>query len=239
MNVFPTSLVALALCSASIATACMNTSYSPREEKQITHLTANITKVIMGEHPVHSEEFWYRELRRTEAKLSADPNDVESLNDRAVALTKLKRYAEAENMFLDIESRFPGRYKTASNLGVLYKKTKRFKEGAAMTQNALFIKPSGHLGLGDYYLRMLAWRAKVAADPTEVERSNFLGISRTASTTAVISVRSSLRRIESAMPSTHPASDNYPKTEATTTQPNETRSKRGLVSTGRPKSPCS
>lgn len=159
------------------AAACVNTTYSPIEEQQIT---GDVTKLIMGEHPEHSEHFWYHEIKRNDRELEADPDDVEALNDRAVAQLKLKKYAEAEQAFLDIEKRFPGRYKTASNLGVLYKKTGDYQNAAEQTAKALAIKPSGHLGLGDYYQRMLEWRAKHNGNETPPQE-NFLGIPHSAS----------------------------------------------------------
>lgn len=169
----------VALLAAGTAQACMNSGISSRESEVVTiQLAGNLTKTIMGEFPEHTEAFWYHELNRHEARLEQDPEDVESLNDRAVALTKLQRYKEAEQAFLNIEDRFPNRYKTAANLGVLYKKTHRYTEGSEMIARSLEIKPSGHLGLGDYYQRMLAWRAKVAEDEEEAFRTNFLGISR-------------------------------------------------------------
>jgi len=158
-----------------LAAACINTTYSPIEELQIT---SDETKLIMGEHPKHSEHFWYHEIKRNDRRLAANPNDVEAMNDRAVAQLKLRKYGEAEQAFLDIETRFPGRYKTASNLGVLYKKIADYDKAAEHTRKALKIKPSGHLGLGDYYQRMLEWRAK-HKDGTEPEE-NFLGIPHTA-----------------------------------------------------------
>jgi len=192
MNFFhPSSLpacLALALLASTATTeACMNWGGFPSggssyEEQQITEqLEGNLTKVIMGEFPLHSEAFWYHMMLRHEAVLEQDPDAVESLNDRAVALTKLEHYEEAEQAFAAIENRFPERYKTASNLGVLYKKTGRYQEAAEQIARSLEIKPAGHLGLGDYYQRMLEWRAKTAADPEAVYRSNFLGIPRTAS----------------------------------------------------------
>jgi len=171
-------IVLMTMAAATTAQACLNSGISRGESEVVTRqLDGNLTKAIMGEFPEHTKEFWYHELQRHEALLEQNP-DVESLNDRAVALTKLKRYDEAEKAFLEIEDQFPNRYKTAANLGVVYKKTHRYSEGAEMIARSLEIKPSGHLGLGDYYQRMLDWRAKVAQDPEEAFRTNFLGISR-------------------------------------------------------------
>jgi tetratricopeptide (TPR) repeat protein len=165
------SLLLLALPSSSLA--CVNTSYSREEEGQIT---SDLTKIIAGQFPEHSEAFYDHEVVTLTAKLKKDPKDVEARNDLAAALMKLKRYGEAEAELLRIDNEHPDRYKTHANLGVLYKKTHKYAKAADHTRRALEIKPEGHLGLGDYYLRMLDWRAKVAAKDPSVKDLNFLGI---------------------------------------------------------------
>lgn len=163
----------LLLAFGSSALACVNTSYSRKEEGQIT---SDITKIIAGQFPEHSEAFYDHQRVTLTAKLKKDPKDVEARNDLAAALLKLKRYGEAEKELLRIDSEHPNRYKTHANLGVLYKKTHKYAKAAAHTRKALEIKPEGHLGLGDYYLRMLDWRAREAANDPSVEKVNFLGV---------------------------------------------------------------
>lgn len=164
----PTCLLALCLP----ALCCVNTSYSRAEDGQ---LTSDLTKVIAGQFPEHSEAFYLHQVDLHTATLKKNPTDVEARNDLAAALLKLKRYEKAEKELLRIEREQPNRYKTHANLGVLYKKTGEYAKAAHHTKKALEIKPEGHLGLGDYYLRMLDWRARVAARESGAAEKNFLG----------------------------------------------------------------
>ncbi|MCH2206246.1 MAG: tetratricopeptide repeat protein [Lentisphaerales bacterium] len=67
--------------------------------------------------------------------------------------------------------KFPGDYYTLSNLGVLYKKKGDFSKAAKFIEQALKIRPEGHMGLGDWYLKMLLYRA----NEETFEKKNFLG----------------------------------------------------------------
>ena len=154
------------------ALACVNTSYSRVEDGQ---LTSDLTKIIAGEFPEHSEAFYLHQIDLHTATLEKNPGAVEARTDLAAALLKLKRYETAEKELLRIESEQPNRYMTHANLGVLYKKTGAYAKAAEHTRKALEIKPEGHLGLGDYYLRMLKWRASVAAREEGAAEKNFLG----------------------------------------------------------------
>lgn len=58
--------------------------------------------------------------------LELQPADFSGRIDRAAALLKLQRYAEAESLLLQTEKDSPGKYKTHANLGVLYKKMGEF-----------------------------------------------------------------------------------------------------------------
>lgn len=174
-NTASTILAVLLCCQLSgvvQVSACINTSYSHKHEVQIT---GELIKIIMGEFPEHGPAFYASEMRRTDSLLEKDPMDVEARNDRAAALIKLTRFPEAEAEFLRIDREFPGRYKTHANLGVLYKKTGEFAKTVQHTERALEIQPEGHLGIGDYYLRMLRWREQLA-DTQQVPTENFLGI---------------------------------------------------------------
>ena len=177
MNTTPIQRVLATLLAALIALACVNTTYSRKDEKRITNDTANL---ILGQFAHHGDAFYKSELTRTEKILAEKPENLDALNDKAVALLKLKRYDESEKLFLEIDKKFPNVYKVNSNMGVLYKKMERFEEAAVKIQKALTIKPGGHMGLGDYYLQMLKWRAEnkkqLAANPDYVPEKNFLGV---------------------------------------------------------------
>ena len=163
------------VCLSVLFLACINTRYSRTDE---TEITTNITYLILGEFAHHGTAFYNHEVEKNLKELKTDPKSFEARNDLAAAYTKLTRYNEAEKEFLLNEEYHPGKYKTASNLGVLYKKMARYKEASAEIKKALVLKPGGHMGLGDYYLRMIDWLQEYPyyANRELKPKKNFLGI---------------------------------------------------------------
>ena len=150
--------------------SCVNTSYSRFDEKAIDD---ELVDLIVGQFPHHSSAFYENELKVKEPKLKENPDDFELRNDVAVAYLKLAKWSEAIFHFKLNESKHPGQYKTNSNLGVMYKKMGQFSEAAFYIKKALEIKPGGHMGLGDYYLKMINWRQQYNPEAN----INFLGVS--------------------------------------------------------------
>ena len=174
------------LTQSSGLLACVNTRYSRDEERQITGVTV---KLIMGQFAHHGETFYEDQILTTSAELEEDSGNVEAKNDRAVAYLKLGQYERAEEEFRIIEESHPGRYRTHANQGVLYKKMGDFEKAAHHVRRSLEIQPEGHLGLGDYYVRMIDWLGDRKNDAPKLTKSgkirkgkfvppntNFLGI---------------------------------------------------------------
>ena len=151
--------------------ACVNTTYSAADEREITN---DLRLLVVGAFAHHGPAFYEHEVERCLAVLATAPRDFDARNDLGAALTKLGRYDEAEARFLENEEFHPGKYRTASNLGVLYKKWSRLDDAEEWVGRALAIRPGGHMGLGDYYLRMIQWR-KNKKDAVEAPARNFLG----------------------------------------------------------------
>ncbi len=183
------SLVVVLIAAGTLG--CINTTYSRKHETQITDDLANL---IVGQFPHHGKAFYEDQVKRTSAALERNPADVEARNDLAAAYLKLERWEDAEAEFEKIEQSHPGRYRTHANLGVLYKKMRQYDKAAHHIRKSLEIQPEGHLGLGDYYLRMLDWlKPAPAMDPVVAQAQglprlaqkrypeqpgrNFLGIS--------------------------------------------------------------
>lgn len=146
----------VALAAASAHALCIWDTDTIRDELQTK---ASDFDLITGQFPHHSKGYYEARVKQAEAALAKDPKSIVARNDLAVALLKLGRYEESKAQFATIEAQQPGRYETLSNLGVLHKKWGKFAEASDYTAKALAIKPSGHLGLGDYYLKMLRWQA--------------------------------------------------------------------------------
>ncbi|MGJ8656531.1 MAG: tetratricopeptide repeat protein [Akkermansiaceae bacterium] len=151
--------------------SCINTSYSRLDELEIT---GNELDLVLGQFAHHGERFYENEVSRTSALLEVDGGDFVARNDLASAYIKLKEYDKAVVEFDRNEELHPGRYETAANRGVLYKKMGEYERAAGYISDSLEIKEEGHMGLGDYYLRMIEWLDAVERDPGYTK--NFLGV---------------------------------------------------------------
>ena len=162
---------ALGIVSVVWLMSCINTSYSRSDEIQVTGVEVDI---IVGQFAHHGDAFYQSEVTRTQWLLVGNPDDFVARNDLASAYIKLKKYHEALSEFQLNEQKHPGKYETAANLGVLYKKMGQYGLAADHIKKSLEIKAEGHMGLGDYYLRMITWLKELEADP--IYKKNFLGI---------------------------------------------------------------
>jgi len=157
-------LIILGACQLS---ACVNSTYSRLDEKRVTN---ELAYIVMGQFAHRSTEFYRFQEKKAQASLSEDENNFSARNDLAVAYIKLGRYQDAEKELQKNEDLYPGKYETAANLGVLYKKKENFAQAAKYIEKSLQIKAGGHMGLGDYYLKMCESLAK------EDFTINFLGV---------------------------------------------------------------
>lgn len=157
--------------------ACINTTYSRTDEVEITN---DVRLLVIGAFAHHGDTFYEYEVDRCLKILKANPKDFAARNDLGAAFTKLGKFEQAEAAFIKNEELHPGEYKTASNLGVMFKKKGEYEAAARWIEKALRIKPGGHMGLGDYYLKMIQWRQ---ANPSNDDAGgynsvavNFLGV---------------------------------------------------------------
>ncbi|BBM86829.1 tetratricopeptide repeat protein [Candidatus Uabimicrobium amorphum] len=136
---------------------------------------SDVFYIISGQFPHHGDAYWKKLAEKSKAKLNLAANDIQARNDLAVSHMKLRNYTASLRELKKIEQLSPGRYETYSNLGVLYKKMRKFSKAVHYTKKALAIKPEGHLGLGDWYLKMLEYKAKIEKTDSEIQK-NFLGM---------------------------------------------------------------
>ena len=154
---------------------CINTTYSRKDEVNICN---DLAHLILGQFAHHGTAFYENEVIRNKKLLEDKKDDFEARNDLGAAYLKLGKWAAAEKVFKENEKLYPGRYKTASNLGVLYKKMGRYQEAGESIKQALQIKAGGHMGLGDYYLKMIQWlELRDSLRKGTLPDNDFIGIS--------------------------------------------------------------
>lgn len=160
-------LLLILFCSTLTSLACVNSSYSRLDERKITN---QLIHLILGQFSHRSSAFYEFKLKESRTKLLAEPTNYLARNDLAVSYIKLERWQEAEHELLKNEELHPGKYETASNFGVLYKKWGKYPKAAEFLEKSFTIKEGGHMGLGDYYLLM----CRDLAEPNY--NKNFLGV---------------------------------------------------------------
>lgn len=128
--------------------------------------------VVMGQFPSHGTAYY----KAREKKLQAGQQlNREERNDLAVAKIRLGKFAEGRAILLALLAEDNRHYETLSNLGVLAKKEGKFGASAEYFRKALAIKPEGHMGLGDWYLKRVEFDRDLAKTPGGVPTTNFLG----------------------------------------------------------------
>ena len=148
--------------------ACLWDSDTIRDEIQAR---PSLLELVTGRLPHHGTAYYEARVKRLEPNSDRSPEET---NDLAVALIRLGRF-DAARVLLEAQLvDEPDSYTTLSNLGILHKKQGDFARGADYIRKALGIKPEGHMGLGDWYEKALAWRAQRATN-TSPPQLNFLG----------------------------------------------------------------
>lgn len=161
------------LILAGPAWGCLWDSDTIEDEMQ---LRASVYDLITGQFAHHGDAYYTARMKRLEAKGQLSKFEW---NELAVAYVRLKQFEKARGILLKLNGDYPDDYTTLSNLGVLEKKTGHFKLAAEYIAKALTIKPEGHMGLGDWYLKSISWSAKHVKhvnNPEVTEAThNFLG----------------------------------------------------------------
>ncbi|WP_372366193.1 tetratricopeptide repeat protein [Candidatus Uabimicrobium sp. HlEnr_7] len=127
--------------------------------------------IITGQFAHHSELYYQHRISNLLSKSSLSDREK---NNLAVSYIRIKRFDLAEKILLSLLEKNPNKYEVLSNLGVLSKKKRDYRSAVFYMKKALKIKPEGHMGLGDWYLKMLKWYAKYNG---KIAQENFLGAS--------------------------------------------------------------
>ena len=135
---------------------------------------ASSLDLILGQFPHHGETYYKLRIKRISKQ---EQLSILDHNDLAVAYVRVNDFASAEKHLAEALKMNPNQYETLSNIGVTAKKQGDFEKGAEYIKKALEIKPEGHMGLGDWYLKMLIWREKhEGTNEKNPPEQNFIGI---------------------------------------------------------------
>lgn len=86
--------------------------------------------------------------------------DIDYLSDKGYLLIVQKKYAQALNLYLNIEKTNPNRYSTASNLGTLYELMGDNQKAYTWIKKSIEINPESHNGSEWLHLKILEAKIK-------------------------------------------------------------------------------
>ncbi|MEM7014536.1 MAG: tetratricopeptide repeat protein, partial [Verrucomicrobiota bacterium] len=122
-------------------------------------LRPEIFDVITGQVPHHGDAYYEARIKQLAGKTDQDDDPFLARNDLAVAYIRIREFDKAHEILTRNLAEKPGDYFTISNLGVLEKKRGNYSAAAEHIEKALSIRSEGHLGIGDWYLKMIEFRA--------------------------------------------------------------------------------
>ena len=160
------------LVAESATFACLWDRDTIRDELQTKASTYDL---IMGQFPHHGDAYYHIRIREILAKVKAKIATLQDENDLAVALIRVEQFDKAKAILARHHQLAPGSYEVNSNVGILHKKTGNFVEAHRYIAKALQIKPAGHMGLGDWYLKRIAFSRDFEGKGKPVPEKNFLG----------------------------------------------------------------
>ena len=148
------ALVSLCALAGADAHACLWDRDTIEMERQTFPEVADL---ITGKFPRHSDALYEWRIEDREARLAEDPDDLEAMDDLAVALDKLERHGEAIAVMQDALLIDPGRYETHANLGTFFVHAGELEPGLAHIERALEINPDAHFGRERYQLWLVQY----------------------------------------------------------------------------------
>jgi len=129
----------------------------------------SVYDLILGQFPHHGKGYYQA---RVKLLMTKDVLTILDQHDLGVAYVRIGDFDKAKEVFHTLHDKYPDSYEVNSNLGVMYKKLGDFEEAYRFIKRALEIKPEGHMGLGDWYLKRIEYELREEGG----EALNFLGM---------------------------------------------------------------
>jgi tetratricopeptide (TPR) repeat protein len=146
------SLVVLSLPGS--AAACLWDYDTLREERQ---RFPDALELITGKFLRHSVEFYRWRIEDRKKKLSAQPDNLDYLDDLAVAYEKTGDHAKAIETMMTAEKIKPYRYETKANLATFYVHAGDLPKCLQFVREALAINPDAHFGRERYQMWLVEY----------------------------------------------------------------------------------
>ena len=166
------------MCLVAPAVACMWDYDTLRDEQRGL---PTVAAVLAGKWEKHSDFFYEQRVERMRETLAESPEDLDALDNLAVALEKLGEIDEAIATLEPVVAEHPDRYTAHANLGTFYlhrylKQRDRsdLDRGIGHIERALQINPDAHFGRERYQLQLATFARDAIDDPSLLDGGSFV-----------------------------------------------------------------
>ncbi|WP_425618717.1 tetratricopeptide repeat protein [Anatilimnocola sp. NA78] len=121
-------------------------------------------ELITGKFLRHSPEFYEWRVKDRTRKLETDPENLELLDDLAVAYDKLGMQERAIELMERKERIKPGLYETAANHGTFLAHAGKLEESLPFLKRAIEINPAAHFGREKYQIYLIEFALEKPVD---------------------------------------------------------------------------
>lgn len=135
--------VLILLSFTSVSRACLwNIDSTTFESLQRPELD----ETLFGHFRRHSPAMWEWRVRDRESRLVDEPDNLDLLDDLAVAYEKTGQVKQAIALLEPIVAKHPQRYTSLANLGTFYVHSGQLDLGEEFIQKAILVNPDAHFG---------------------------------------------------------------------------------------------
>ena len=166
-------LFALLLMASMATLACLNEHHVSKSGKTDTYEFA-----LRGTHfnKKHSKNELELYIRNLEARNTANPQEIfEKKNSIAVALIRLNRLKEAEEILNQLYKEQPNDYSVLANLGTLYELQGKNEQALKFIRQAMITNPESHGRSEWFHVKVLEFKLKNIPE-AQIPASNILQI---------------------------------------------------------------
>ena len=170
-------IVAIAALATSAA-ACMWDYDTLRDEQRGL---PTVAAILAGKWEKHSDFFYEQRVERMREHLADSPDDLDAIDNLAVALEKLCRIDEAIATLEPVVAEHPDRYTAHANLGTFYihryltqRDRSDLDRGIGHIERALEINPDAHFGREKYQLQVATFAREAIDDPSLLDGGSFV-----------------------------------------------------------------
>lgn len=104
------------------------------------------------------------------------PDSHKALSDKSVALIKLGKVKEAQQLLLKLYKEDPTEYNFVANLGTSYELTNQLDSALFLIKKALTINQNSHRGSEWFHVKVLEAKQKMISDPNWLKHNKVLNI---------------------------------------------------------------